>query len=168
MADTARQPCISLVAAVADTGVIGRDGDLPWRLPADLKHFKKLTRGHTIVMGRRTFESIGRPLPERRNIVVTRQTDSAQPGVEVVHSLEDAIELSRGESEVFVIGGRAIYEAALPLANRLYLTRVHGQIEGDVYFPTWQSADWQLIDQHSQPDDKAHAYAMTFETYQRR
>jgi dihydrofolate reductase len=167
LTDDSDRPRISLVAAVADTGVIGRGGALPWRLPADLKHFKTLTTGGTIVMGRRTFESIGRPLPNRRSVIITRQRDYTQPGALVVHSLDEAIQSAAGESELFIIGGRAIYETALPRADRLYLTRVHGRIEGDVFFPDWNGSDWRLVERRDHPADEKHAYAMTFETYAR-
>jgi dihydrofolate reductase len=158
------QPTISLLAAVADNGVIGRAGDLPWHLPADLKHFKRLTTDHTIIMGRRTYESIGQPLPRRRSIVVTRQTDYPAEGIEVASSFKAALALVHGEGEVFVIGGRSIYEAALPYADRLYMTWVHGQIEGDVHFPPFDVEQWRVLEQSDHPSDEKHAYAMTFQT----
>jgi len=165
--DGTNRPVVSIIAAVAETGVIGRGGELPWRLPADLKHFKSLTTDKTIIMGRRTFESIGRPLPKRRSIVVTRQSHYAQPGAETATSLNAALNQCAGEDEVFIIGGRSIYDHAFHHADRLYLTRVHGQIEGDVYCPDWSSAPWALIEQSTHPADDEHAYAMTFETYHR-
>jgi len=158
---------VALLVAVAANGVIGRGGALPWRLPDDLKHFKALTLDRAILMGRRTFESIGKPLPRRRSIVITRQRDYQPPGVEVASSFEKALELVAGEEIAFVIGGRAIYDAALPFADRLELTRVHAEVEGDVWFPQWDATHWQLIEQHHHPADEQHALAMTFETWQR-
>jgi len=163
-----QRPVVSLLAAVAANGVIGREGSLPWHLPADLRHFKALTTGRTVVMGRRTFESIGRPLPNRRSIVITRQADFSRKGVLSVNALDHALAFCGGEDEVFVIGGAAIYRLAMPLADRLYLTRVHADMAGDVYFPDWSEGQWQLIESRHHPADDQHVYAMTFETYGRR
>jgi len=160
-------PIISLVVAVADNGVIGSVGDLPWRLPDDLKHFKALTVGHTIVMGRRTFESIGKPLPDRRSIVVTRQLNYEVEGADVVSSVDAAIESARGESELFIIGGRSIYETALPRTDRIHLTRVHGKPAGDVYFPNFNLSQWQVTNEPHHPVDEKHDYAMTFQRWDR-
>ncbi len=127
---------LAIIAAVARNGVIGRDGDLPWRLPEDLRHFKRTTKGHAVIMGRKTWESIGRPLPGRTNIVVTRQSDYAASGCSVVPSLEAALELAwRSDEQPFVIGGAGLYAAALPLATKLFLTEVHEEVEGDTHFP---------------------------------
>src|SRR5262245_37513826 len=127
---------ISLIAAMAENGVIGRGGQLPWRLEADLARFKQLTMGHTVIMGRKTWESIGRPLPGRRMIVVTRQGRYAADGIEVAGNLEAALEAARvaGEEEAFIIGGAEVYRQALPLADRLYMTLVLAEIEGDTKF----------------------------------
>jgi dihydrofolate reductase len=160
---------IHLIAAVADNGVIGRDGDLPWRLPADLKRFKAWTMGHPILMGRRTWESIGRPLPGRRSIVLTRG-DSLKgvAGVETAGNLEEALALAaESGNDVFVIGGAAIYREALPRAHRLILTRVHGEVEGDTHFPAFDSQQWRLVESEPHPADERHAYPMTFELYER-
>ena len=138
-------PRVSLIAAVAANGVIGRDGALPWHLPEDLKRFKALTLGHHIVMGRKTYESIGRLLPGRTTVIVTRQRDYAVPGAIVATSLEDAIARCAGDDEVFVIGGAEIYRAALPIADRMYLTLVQAPFEGDTKFPAWETQDWDLI-----------------------
>ena len=135
---------VTLLAAVGANRVIGRDNDLPWRLPEDLAHFKAVTMGHTLVMGRRTFDSIGRPLPGRRTVVVTRQPDWAHEGVMVAHSLPEALRLSvaDGDTEVFVVGGGQVYAEALPVATRLLLTEVDQAPEGDVFFPEVDPADW--------------------------
>jgi dihydrofolate reductase len=165
--DDETRPRVSVIAAVADSGVIGCQGTLPWHLPADLKHFKALTTGRPIIMGRRTFESIGRPLPKRRSVIVTRQADYAQPGAETARSFKAALARCADEPEVFVIGGRELYQTALPHADQFYLTRVHGNIEGDVYFPSWSEDEWQLVESTEMPADADHAYSMTFFTYQR-
>lgn len=139
-------PELVLIAAVSRNGVIGHRGKLPWHIPDDLKHFKALTLDHAIIMGRKTFDSIGRPLPRRRNLVVTRQTDFKPEGVEVHPSLESALEAAYqgGESSPFVIGGAQLYELALPLATRLELTEVHDTVEGDAFFPLLDPLGWRL------------------------
>jgi dihydrofolate reductase len=137
------RPRLSLIAAVAANGVIGRGGALPWHLPEDLKRFKALTLGHHIVMGRKTYESIGRLLPGRTTVIVTRQRDYAAPGAVVAASIEDAITRCTGDDEVFVIGGAQIYQAALPIADRLYLTEVMADVEGDTHFPAFDRRQWR-------------------------
>jgi dihydrofolate reductase len=159
---------ISILAAVAENGVIGRDGRLPWHLGDDLKRFKRLTMGHTIVMGRKTWESIGRPLKGRRMVVITRQTDYRAEGVEVMSGLDRALEVAAtvGEEQVFVIGGGEIYRLALPRADRLYITRVHANVEGDAYFPELDANAWRMVesDAHAANDENDHPF--TFETYE--
>jgi dihydrofolate reductase len=140
---------ITLIAAVASNGVIGRDGGMPWHLPEDLKHFKKTTLGHPVVMGRRTWESLGKPLPGRRNIVVTRNRAFAAPGADVVESLEAALERCAGEAEVFVIGGGELYTAALPLAAALEITEIHRDYEGDARFPAFERAKWREVNREA-------------------
>ncbi len=157
---------LCVILAIADNGVIGKDNDLPWRLSADLKRFKALTTGHTIIMGRRTWESLGRPLPERRSIVVTRQSDYVAQGADVAHSLDDAVALA-GEDEVFVIGGRALFDEALPRADRLYLTRVHASVDGDVRFGPIDLTRWRLTESTSHASDERNEHDMTFEVYER-
>ncbi|KUG08456.1 dihydrofolate reductase [Solirubrum puertoriconensis] len=161
---------IALVVARADNGIIGRDNQLPWHLPADLKHFKQLTTGHPIVMGRRTYESIGKPLPNRRNIVVTRQTDWQVEGVEVAHSVLGALELARQTAEeVYVIGGAEIYRQALPAADTIYLTEVHHEAEGDTVLPDFKAdTTWRETSRERHEPDEKHAYAYSFVTLQRR
>ena len=136
-------PVISLVVAMARNRVIGASGRLPWHLPDDLKRFKKLTLGGSIVMGRRTHDSIGRPLPGRRNIVVTRRAGASFAGCEVAHSLDEALALAGDAPEVFVIGGAELYRLALPRADRLYLTLVDAEYPGDTVFPELDPADWR-------------------------
>jgi dihydrofolate reductase len=131
---------IILIAAVGANGVIGRDNDLPWRIREDLQHFKQLTLGHTLVMGRKTYDSIGRPLPGRRTVVVTRQPDWSADGVEVAHSVEDAIKQA---GDIFVAGGGEIYRLALPYADRLELTEVDQSPDGDVTFPAFDRSEWK-------------------------
>lgn len=169
---------LSVIAAVSDNNVIGRDGKLPWYLPDDLKHFHDITVGHAVIMGHKTYESIPkkhRPLPDRTNIIVTRQ-DMGMPGCIVVHSFEEAIEQARYQSlkskvsnpEVFVIGGAEIYRQALPLVQRIYLTRVHTQVDGDAFFPDVAWGEWLEISREEHPADTRHAYAFTFAMYKRR
>jgi dihydrofolate reductase len=142
---------LSLAWAMAQNRVIGRNNNLPWYLPEDLKHFKRITMGKPIIMGRKTFESIGKALPGRSNIVVTRNPDYAADGIRVVTSLDEARTLSEsiveidGMEEAIVIGGAEIYRLALPLADRLYLTEVHAEVEGDTYFPEFDRSPWQEV-----------------------
>ncbi len=166
---------IQVIVAMAENRVIGRGGDLPWHLPADLEHFKKLTLGQVVIMGRKTHESIvrrlGRPLPKRRSLVLSRARQASPlhltPGVEVASSLEQALELAADEAEVFVIGGAAVFAEALPLAERLYLTRVHAETRGDVFFPEIDAESWRLISEQRHEADERHAYPFSFEVYQR-
>lgn len=152
---------LSIIAAMAANRVIGRDNRLPWHLPADLKHFRQLTIGKPVLMGRKTWESLGRPLPERTNIVVTRAADYAAPGCVVVHSLEAALRAAAHHPEVMVIGGAELYRQALPQARRIYLTEVHAGFEGDAYFPELEQGAWSEVERvDHEPDDKnTHAYS---------
>lgn len=159
-------PCIALVLAAAENGVIGRDGKLPWHLPDDLKHFKAVTLDKPVLMGRRTFDSIGKALPGRRNLVLSR-TASSRAGIEQVHSVEEAHALCAGAPELCVIGGAEIFALTLPLARRVYLTRVHASVQGDVYFPLAALALWREIERSEHPGDERHAYAMSFVTLER-
>jgi dihydrofolate reductase len=158
---------IALIAAVARNGVIGLHGRLPWRLPDDLKRFRALTTGHAIVMGRKTWESIGRPLPERQNIVVTRRRDFAAPGGVVAHSLPEAIGLVTLPSPVFVIGGEAIYRDALPLADLLFLTEIDREFDGDARFPDFDHAQWRATARESRRLDGEAGFAYDFASYSR-
>ena len=158
---------VSLIAAVSDNGVIGRDGGLPWRLPDDLKHFKRLTLDHTIIMGRKTWDEVGRPLVNRRNVVVSRHPGFQAPGATVVPSLEEALALGATERQVFVIGGGEIYRQALPRADRLYLTVVHATVEGDTTFPPFEEGSWALESEEYHPADDRHPHSFTFREYRR-
>jgi dihydrofolate reductase len=159
---------IALVVAIADNGVIGRAGGLPWHLPDDLKHFKAVTLGKPLLMGRRTFESIGRPLPGRRNLVLTRGAGAFPAGIEPVASLEQAQALLPQAPELCVIGGATLFAQTLPTAHRFYLTQVHGMVEGDVCFPAWDAAAWRETERREHPADERHRYAMSFVTLERR
>jgi dihydrofolate reductase len=160
----------SVVVAVSENGVIGRNNQLPWRLPSDLGHFKRLTTGHAVVMGRKTYESIGKPLPHRRNIVVSRNAEFQAMGVEVVSSLGDALKACIGEEEVFIIGGASIYGKAfaLDIVDRIYLTIVHSDFEGDTHFEVPDGKHWLVIHSEHHPSDDRNAYAHTFLTKVRR
>lgn len=158
---------VSLIAAVSDNGVIGRDGGLPWRLPADLRFFKLTTLGHTVIMGRKTWDEIGKPLPNRRNVVVTRNDARTFPGATRAPDLAAALALAAAEDEVFVIGGGELYRQALPLADRLYLTHVHAEIEGDTRFPEWDPPEWSVAWEERHEADERHPYAFTIRRYDR-
>lgn len=163
---------VNIIVAASDNDVIGHLNQIPWYLPRDLKHFKELTIGHTALMGRKTFESIvariGKPLPDRKNVVITRQADFvAPPGVVVASSWADAMEKTRGE-EVFVSGGEAIYAMALPDADRLLLTRVHTQSEGEVTFPMRDFSAWTLVREEFWPKDEKNVFDATYQVYERR
>ena len=158
---------ISLVAALATNRVIGVAGGMPWRLPLDLKHFKRLTTGHTVIMGRKTWDEVGKPLPGRRNIVITRDPGREFPGAWAVGSLAEALRLAAGDEEVFVIGGGEIYRQALPIADRLYLTQVDAEVSGDTYFPEWNLAEWRLISEELYPADPAHQFPFAIRVYER-
>lgn len=148
-------PRISIIAALSENKVIGRDGKLPWHIPEDLKRFRSLTRGHAVVMGRKTFESIGKLLPDRMNIIITRDMKYTVPGGVVCHSLEEALEVAKkGEiEEVFVIGGGEIFRAAIPFADKLYLTVVHARIEGDAFFPDYLEFTHEIIREEKETED---------------
>ena len=153
---------LSMIFAVAHNLVIGKDGDLPWRLPNDLSFFKSMTMGKPIVMGRRTFESIGRPLPGRPNWVLTRSSSFQAPGCRVLHDTEEVLELGRDHAEVVVIGGGTLYAAFLPLATRIYMTVVHADVEGDTYLPAIDFGHWQVREEEAHPSDDRNQWAHTF------
>lgn len=153
---------------MAENRVIGRAGRLPWRLPADMRYFKQLTSGHTVIMGRKTFESMDGPLPDRRNVVLTRRGDYHPAGTTVVRDLDQALALAVGESEVFVVGGAEVYRLALPRADRLYLTVVHTTVEGDTAFPEFDPSQWELIADDRHPPDEKNPFAYSFRRYERR
>jgi dihydrofolate reductase len=161
---------LSILAALSSNGVIGRDNTVPWRQSTDLKRVKSLTMGHHVIMGRVTYDSVGKPLPGRTNIVITRRTDLEIPGVVVVHSLEDAIRVAAnaGETEAFVLGGAEIYEQANHRADRMYLTRIHADIEGDTSFPEFDDvSEWHLTDAEHFEADEQNQHPFSFLTYDR-
>ncbi len=164
----AAQPLISIIAAMAENRVIGRNNALPWHLPEDLKRFKRLTLGHAVIMGRRNYESIARPLPGRRNIVVTRHPDYAAPGCVVVHSLDEALSAAGDDEEIFVIGGAELYAQFLPRAARLYLTLVHAEVDGDTLFPAFDWNEWRETARERHAADARHAYAYSFVVLERK
>ena len=156
---------LSLIAAMANQRVIGRDNTLPWRLPEDLQHFKRTTLGKPVIMGRKTWESLGRPLPGRRNIVVSRNPDYLPVGGELVSSLEAAMAATADVDEAFVIGGADLYRQALPLAQRIYLTEIAGDYAGDAHFPEFAAADWREVSREAYTSSDGIVYA--FVLYQR-
>ena len=153
---------LSIVVAMDDNRLIGSKNQLPWHLPADLAYFKKLTTGKSILMGRKTYDSIGRPLPNRRNIVITRNSNISIPGCEVVSSIDDALELTKDDLEVMVIGGASLCEQLLPKVNRLYITKIDGEFEGDVFFPKYDDFDWREVSCKSHSKDNSNAYSYKF------
>jgi dihydrofolate reductase len=161
---------VKILVACDENRVIGKDNSLIWYLPADLKRFKALTTGQVIIMGRKTYDSIGKPLPNRTNIVVTRQKNYAVQGVEVVHSLEEAILKAKSlrSDDIFVIGGAEIYQLAMSLADQIVLTKLHDIFDGDTYFPEISEKDWEIIDQIKGETDEKNPFQFSFITYQRR
>jgi len=158
---------ISLVVAVADNGVIGSNNTLPWRLPNDLQRFKAITMGKPIVMGRKTYDSIGKPLPGRQNFVITRRSDLIIAGCTVVTSVDAALQCTSESDEVMIIGGAEIYRSALPHAQRIYLTQVHADIQGDAEFPQLSTNEWREVAREHHAADERHAHAYTFVTLER-
>lgn len=165
--DAHGRPAVAIVAAVAANGVIGADNRLPWRLPADLKRFRALTTGHSIIMGRKTWESIGRPLPDRQNIVVTRQASFAAIGADVASSLDDALAKVRLPAPAFCIGGGTLYREALPRATTLYLTEIRRAFEGDATFPEFLRSEWREVDRETHANAAESALPYAFVTYHR-
>ena len=161
-------PRVSLIVAMAQNGVIGRANGLPWRLPEDLRRFKASTMGKPILMGRKTFESIGRPLPGRLNIVLTRAADWSAAGVTVVHTIEAALAAAGDAAELMVIGGAEVYQLVMPFARRIYLTHVHAEVVGDTFFPAFDPAQWVDLECEAYPADERNAYPLTFMTLERR
>ena len=153
---------ISIVVAMDSNGVIGKDNELPWHLPADLQHFKKTTMGKPILMGRKTWESIGRPLPGRTNIVITRDSDYQADGCIVVSSIDAAMAAAGEQDEVMVIGGAEFYRQVLPRADTLYLTRIHASFDGDTVFPGLHAADWREVERSDQSADEKNPHDYSF------
>lgn len=158
---------LSIIAALASTRVIGVNNSLPWHLPADLRHFQRMTMGHYLLMGRKTFESFDGLLAERTIVVITRQADYRHKGVYTAHSLPDAIKLASKEEEVFIAGGAEIYSEALSLADRMYLTLIHHDFEGDTLFPKFEESDWKLTDRKDYESDDQNPYPFSFVTYEK-
>ncbi len=159
---------LSIVVAMDSNRLIGKDNGLPWHLPADLAFFKKLTTGNTILMGRKTFDSIGRPLPNRRNIIITRNADIEIAGCEVVNSIEKALSLVQSETEVMVIGGAKLYQQILPIADRLYITQVEGEFDGDTYFPPYDEKNWRQVSCESHLADKKNNHPCHFVVFEKK
>lgn len=164
---------LSIIVAAAENNVIGINNELPWRMPADMRYFKDKTLGHPIIMGRKSFEALGKPLPNRTNIVITRQADYAPEGVVVVSSLEEAIAkanslVEEDDDEVFIIGGGEVFREAMSVVDQLFVTRIHTEeVKGDTYFPDINVNDWALISSDPQNADEKHAYDYTFEVWVR-
>lgn len=157
---------ITLIAAAAENNALGKDNDLVWHLPDDFKRFKALTSGHFIVMGRKTFESFPKPLPNRTHIIITRQKEYKVPeGCIVVDSIEEALKICQNQQEVFVIGGGEIYKQSLSIANKIELTRVHTVVEADTFFPEIDFSQWKLVEESYHPKDEKHQYAFSYLTY---
>ena len=158
---------ISIIVAAATNNVIGRDGELPWRLPEDLKRFKQLTIGKPVIMGRLTYESIGKPLPDRRNIVLSARKGLNIDGCEVVHTPDAAIRLAGDTEEVMVIGGGGVYSQMLPMADRIYMTRIDATFDGDTFFPELNDDEWQVVDCVDFPADESRQFGFSFVTLDR-
>lgn len=161
-------PPLAILVAAGENGVIGKDGHLPWHLPDEMRLFKNLTLGHTVVMGRKTWESLKRPLPGRRNVVLTRQPGYAAEGAVVLPTFEAIADLAPDEPPVFVIGGVALIEDALPIARDLHLTRIHASPEGDTFLPEIDFAGWELVEESRHERDERHQHAYTYQHWQRR
>jgi dihydrofolate reductase len=158
---------VSLIVAMERNGVIGRDGGLPWHLSTDLRRFKQLTMGHHIIMGRKTFESIGRLLPGRTSVVVTRQSDFVAPGAIIAHCLPDAVAAASNDDEAFIIGGAEIYQQALDIVDRIYLTEVDADVPGDARFPDFDRSEWAVADRTEHPADERNDHPHTFTVLER-
>lgn len=159
---------VSIIVAAAENQVIGGNNQLLWSLPNDMKWFKSVTTGHTVIMGRKTYESMGRALPNRRNIIISRKSEFIAEGCEVAHSLEEALRLTANEEEVFIIGGGEIYKQAWEQADKLYLTRVHTIKEGDTVIPEIRADQWTEESEESHPADEKHPYAYSFIIYHKK
>ena len=163
---------VSLIAALSENRVIGKNNDLPWRLPDDMKYFMETTSGHYVIMGRKNYQSLPekfRPLPNRTNIVITRSSDFSAPGCQVVHTLVDALEIARqaNQKEIFIIGGAEIYALSLPHAHRLYLTEIKAEVAGDTYFPNVNLTEWKELSRSQHSTDNKHPFAFDFVIYEK-
>lgn len=156
---------ISIIVAIAHGGVIGKDNQLLWKIPEDMKWFRTITTGHPVIMGRKTFESIGKALPNRRNIIITRDVNYKKDGIEIANSLEEAINLCENSDEVFIIGGGEIYKQAIPLVNKLYITHVHKEYDADTFFPEINASDWM---ETTRDDHESSDVSYSFVTYEKK
>ena len=159
---------LTLIAAAGENNALGKNNDLVWHLPDDFKRFKKMTSGHHIIMGRKTFESFPQPLPNRTHVVITRRENYKKEGIIIVHSLERALELTKEDPQPFIIGGGEIYKMAIEVADKIELTRVHGTFEADTYFPEIDENQWKLVAEEYHDKDAKHEFAFTYLTYERR
>lgn len=158
---------LSLIVGMSENRVIGRDGDMPWRMSNDLRRFKRLTMGHHIVMGRKTYDSIGRPLPGRTSVVLSRSAEYDDPQVRVARSMDDVLAICADDPEAFVIGGAEIYRLALPIVDRCYVTKIHCKLTGDTFFPEVDWGAWRLCDESRHASDDKNQYEYSFLTYDR-
>lgn len=158
---------LSSIFAMGKNRVIGRDNQLPWRLPEDLKYFRRITTGHAVIMGRKTHESIGKPLPNRRNIVLTTQTNYQADGCEIAHSIEEVLALVDSKEEAFIIGGAEIYKLLLPYTNKMYITQIHQEFKGDAFFPTFDESEWVLTETAPGVQNDENPYQYEFQIYVR-
>lgn len=156
---------ITLIAAAAENNALGKNNDLIWHLPDDFKRFKAITSGHYIIMGRKTFESFPKPLPNRTHVIITRQKNYNPENCIVVNSLEKAIEICPKDEDIFVIGGGEIYQQSIAIAHKIELTRVHSTFEADTFFPEIDTTIWKLVQEEFHPKDEKHLYAFSFQTY---
>jgi dihydrofolate reductase len=161
---------VTLIAAVANKNVIGNNNSLIWHLPEDLKHFKKLTTGHAVIMGRKTYQSIGKPLKERKNIIITRHKKFEAPDCFIAHSLEEALEMAKNEKEVFIAGGSEIYQQSinLPQVKKMHITRVFAEFQGDAFFPVIDCEKWQIVERQDREPDEKNQYPYAFLVYERK
>ena len=159
---------LTIIAAAAENNALGKDNDLVWHLPDDFKRFKRLTSGHHIIMGRKTFESFPKLLPDRTHVIITRKKDYKPEGSIVVHSLEEAIRVSKLDEQPFIIGGGEIYKMGMKVADKIELTRVHGEFDADTFFPEFDENEWNLVKEQYHEQDEKHNYAFTYLTYERK
>ena len=158
---------ITIIAAAGSNNELGKDNDLVWHLPKDFKRFKKLTTGHHIIMGRKTFQSFPKPLPNRVHIVITRNTDYHPEGAIIVHSMTEALELAKNDSQIFIIGGGEIYKLGMKIADKIELTRVNSSFEADTFFPEISSENWKLISEEFHLKDEKHKFNFSYQTFVR-
>ncbi|WPY98134.1 dihydrofolate reductase [Christiangramia sp. OXR-203] len=159
---------ITMIAAAAENNALGKDNDLVWHLPDDFKRFKRLTSGHHIIMGRKTFESFPKLLPDRTHVIITRKEDYSPENTIVVHSMEEALKVSKLDDQAFIIGGGEIYKMGMEYADRIELTRVHGEFEADTHFPEIDKSEWGIVKDQFHDKDEKHDYSFTYLTYERK